>query len=244
MFSAVHDLVIDGRELRVFANGSGRPILFLHDLGASAAAFDGLTTSIVEGNRELVAVDLPGSGHSDPVAGSDVAAIRDHLIQALPQLCQEPLDVVGHGFGGYLALSIAAARPAQVGHLIVADPIIPPRSGPAASSRMPASMAVSGALTTLRRGKLKQNLQGLSRARGILDQLAQSDPVWWEQLSRIAGPTLVLGCADRDRGDRALLDLLASAIPGAVRNTTAGGTRPHASNPGDFAGHILDFLAS
>ncbi len=40
----------------------------LHDLGTSAATFEHLTTPLVCAvSRELVAVDLPGSGRSDPV---------------------------------------------------------------------------------------------------------------------------------------------------------------------------------
>ena len=104
-------------------------------------------------------------------------------------------------------------------------------------------MAVNGAITTLRRGKLRQNLTGFARAKAVLDQLSRSDPAWWDQLSRITAPTLVLGSSDGELGERALLDLLAGAIPGAVRNTVAGGRRAHQSAPDDFAGHVLDFLA-
>jgi esterase len=243
MYSAVHDLIVDSRDLRVFANGSGRPVLMLHDLGASAAAFEPLTSPVCAAGRELVAVDLPGSGHSDPVSGSELSAFVDHLVQALPQLSDQPLDMVGHGFGGYLAASLASARPGLIGKLVLSEPIVPPRSGPSVPARMPASMAVSGALTTLRRGKIRQNLHGLSRARAVLEQLSKTDPVWWQQLSHITAPTLILSSSDADLGERAVLDVLAGAIPGAVRNTVAGGRRPFQANPEDFAGHVLDFLA-
>ena len=244
MYSAVHDLIIDGSDLRVFSNGTGRPILMLHDLGASASVFEALTSPVCEAGRELVAIDLPGSGHSDPVANSELAGIVEHLVRALPQLSEEPLDLVGHGFGGYLAASIASARPAEIGRLILVEPALPPRSGPPAAARMPASMAVSGALSTLRRGKLKQNLSGYGRAKSILEQLAQSDQIWWQELSRITARTLVLSTREAAVAERALLDQLAQAIPGAVRNTVAGGRRPFTTDPGDFAGHVLDFCGS
>ena len=243
MYSAVHDLFIDGRELRVFSNGTGRPILMLHDLGTSGATFEPLTSAVCAASRELVAIDLPGSGHSDPVIGSDLDQYVGILIEALPQLSEQPLDLVGHGFGAYLAASIAADRPAGVRSLVLSEPTVPPRSGPPASARMPAGMALSGAVTTLRRGKLRQNLAGFSRAKSVLEQLAKADSQWWEKLARITAPTLVLGSVAQDRGDRAQLDLLAEAIPGAVRNTVNGPRKPHSTAPDEFARHVLEFCA-
>jgi esterase len=242
MYSAVHDLLVSGRDLRVYANGSGAPVLMLHDLGDSAAVFEPLTGAVCAAGRELVAVDLPGSGHSDPVSGSDVAASADALAEALPELSHDPMDIVGHGYGGYLALTLAAEHPELVDRLVVVDPLAPPRSGGRASARMPVGMAVNGAITTLRRGRLRQNLQGLGRARNVLDRLAEPDPAWWGQLARITAPTLVLGHRGAPTAEQALLDQLAEAIPGAVRNTTGGGRRPHAVEPDDFAGHVLDFV--
>ncbi|MTD12704.1 alpha/beta fold hydrolase [Nakamurella sp. YIM 132087] len=245
MYSAVHDMLIDERELRICSNGTGPPLLMLHDLGDSAAVFEQLTGPVCEARRELVALDLPGSGHSDPVPTTDLASFVEYLALALPALADgKTIDIGGHGFGGYLALSLAATLPDMFGHVVVVDPALPPRSGPAASSRMSMGMAVNGALTTLRRGKLRQNLSGLSRARSVLDQLAQADPAWWDRLATITAPTLILGHSGADTGERALLDQLAGAVPDAKRNTVAGGRRPHVADPADFAGHVLDFVAT
>ena len=78
-YSAVHDLCIDDREIRVYSNGTGTPVLMLHDLGTSAATFEHLTTPLVRADRELVAIDLPGSGRSDPLPDTDLASYVDHL---------------------------------------------------------------------------------------------------------------------------------------------------------------------
>lgn len=244
MYSAVHDILVDGRELRVYSNGTRHPVLFLHDLGASAAAFEPLTGPIVAGGHELVAIDLPGCGHSDPLPGSELGEYVDLLSGALAVLGQEAIDVVGHGFGGYLAAGIAARRPGAIGHLVLCEPSVPPRSGPPARARMSAAMAVGGAVTTLRRGRLRQNIHGYSRARAVLEQLAQADPQWWQAVSSIDTPTLVLGTSAGEPAERAALDQLAAAIPGALRNTVAGGRRPFQTHAADFAGHVLDFLAA
>jgi hypothetical protein len=97
-------------------------------------------------------------------------------------------------------------------------------------------------MTTLRRGRIKQNMAGFARAKAVLDQLAQADPGWWAALSQISAATLVIGGAT-DAGERALLDLLAGAIPGAVRADLGGSKRGHASDPDAFAETLMPFLA-
>jgi len=129
-----------------------------------------------------------------------------------------------------------------VRRLVLEQPIVPPRSGPPVSSRMSPGMALNGAVTTLRRGKIKQNVHGFSRARAVLAQLAQADPRWWESLAQITAPTLIIGGGSDDVGQRALLDLLAAAIPGAARADLGGSRRGHASDPDSFAAVVMPFL--
>ena len=242
-YSAVHDLFINEREIRVYSNGTGTPVLMLHDLGTSAATFEHLTTPLVRADRELVAIDLPGTGRSDPAPGDDLNSFVQHVAMVFADLGDEPIDLLGHGFGGYLAAGVAARYPQLIRKLVLVEPTAPPRSGAAASTRMSPGMALSGAVTTLRRGKLRQNLQGFSRARSVLDQLAKADPDWWESLGRITAPTMVLCSSAAEVGERAVLDLIAAAIPDAVRATVPGGRKPHASAPVEFSAQILEFFA-
>ena len=241
-FSAIFDLVIDDRDVRIYSNGTGEPVLMLPDLGSSAATWECLTGRVVERNRQLVAVDLPGTGHCDPVHGSDLGAFVDHVRRVVEHLGTGPIDLVGCGFGAYLAAGVAAKDPQLVRRVVLENPLLPPRSGPPVSSRMPAGMAVSGAVTTLRRGRLKQNVLGFSRARAVLEQLSKADPQWWNSLSQISAPTLVLGTGATEAGDRALLDQLAGAIRGAVRTDLSKVKRGHASDPNAFAAAVLPFL--
>ena len=107
---------------------------------------------------------------------------------------------------------------------------------------MSPGMALGGAVTTLRRGKIKQNRHGFSRARAVLAQLARADPRWWESLAQITAPTLIIGGGTDDLGQRALLDLLAAAIPGSARADLGGWRRGHASAPDSFAAVVMPFL--
>jgi hypothetical protein len=109
---------------------------------------------------------------------------------------------------------------------------------------MAPGMAISGAVTTLRRGRIKQNMLGFARAKAVLEQLAQADPMWWNSLSQISAPTLVIGSGATEAGDRAILDLLASAIPDARRVDLPGSKRGHASDPRAFCAEMMPFLVS
>jgi len=243
-FSAIYDLVVDERDIRIYSNGTGAPVLMVPDLGSSAATWECLTGRVCEQDRQIVAIDLPGTGHSDPVRGSDLTAFVEHLQRVVEHLGNDPIDLVGCGFGGYLAASLAARSPGLVRRLILENPSLPPRSGPPVRSRMAPSMAISGAVTTLRRGRIKQNVLGFSRAKAVLEQLAQADPAWWDALSQITAPTLVIGSGATEVADRALLDLLAGAIPGALRTDLAAGRRGHANDPDGFAAALMPFLAA
>ncbi len=246
MYSVVHDLIIDDRELRVYANGTGAPLLMLHDLGDSATVFEPLTGPICLTRHELVAVDLPGFGRSDPPPAPGLAGILEVLAAALPRITEregDRLDLAGHGLGGYLALSLAARMPSMIRAVLVLEPTVPPRSGGRVAARMPLGMAVNGAVTTLRRGKLRQNLGGLGRARSVLGDLATADPAWWSALSWITARTLVISHGTAGIGERAVADQVAAAVPGARRaDLERAGHRPQVEAPAALARVMLDFL--
>lgn len=128
-FSAIYDLTIDERDVRIYSNGTGDPVLSVPDLGPSAATWECLTHRVCDSDRQLVAIDLPGSGHSDPVRGSELPAFVDHLRRVIEHLSTDPVDVVGCGLGGYLAASVAAKDPQLVRRLVLEQPTAPPRSG-------------------------------------------------------------------------------------------------------------------
>lgn len=96
-------------------HGSGDPeVLALHGWGRDGADFartlDGL---------DAVALDLPGFGASPPPgeatgAGGYAAAVMPAL-EAFPR----PPVVVGHSFGGRVAVSLAASRPDAVRALVL-----------------------------------------------------------------------------------------------------------------------------
>lgn len=211
-FSLAHDVYIGDHMVRIRCAGTGRPVLLLHDIGGCGANFASLTSPIVAIGREAVAPDLPGFAQSDPIPGG-MPELLEYLEQFADQTVTDDIDVVGHGFGGYLALSLAARRPDRFSRIVLQDPMTPPPVGGRAKPRMGASMALNGAFTTVRRGRLLQNVGGFGRARHLLEGVGHADPGWWDALAGIDADVLLLDLRG-DRADNRTAEL-AAALPSA-----------------------------
>ncbi len=112
--------------MRLLSHGSGPPLVLLHGVSLSAAAWAPLFGALP--GWRLLAVDLPGHGLSDPAAyrrgrvRRDAHALIDDILDALG-LDQSP--VVGHSLGGMLALWYAAAGPERISGLVaIGEPAV------------------------------------------------------------------------------------------------------------------------
>jgi pimeloyl-ACP methyl ester carboxylesterase len=238
-YSVVRDLLVDGRDLRLYASGVGRPVVLLHALASTAASFEACAPALIAAGHEVVALDLPGHGHSAPVRGSELDATVVALAEAIAQAVHGPADLIGHDLGGYLALTLAVRNPHLVRSVVVEEPLVPPRSGRAPASMVPAAVRMRRAGIVARQGRY-----GLARVRTIVDQLRSADPAWWAALGGIRVPVLVLdGGAGRAQSGIDLDDLAAS-IPGAQRRSVAAGHRLHQASPDAFVGLTVPFLAA
>ncbi len=113
-----------GGKLAVDDGGSGPAVVFLHSLAGNASQW-AAQLEHVRRTRRAIAMDLRGHGGSEaPSDGQyrmeDQVADVDAVVDALGV---ERFAVVGHSFGAGVALEYAAARPARITHLVVADPI-------------------------------------------------------------------------------------------------------------------------
>jgi pimeloyl-ACP methyl ester carboxylesterase len=237
-YSVVRDLVVGGSDLRLYASGVGRPVVMLHALATTASSFEAAAHPLIAAGHEVVALDLPGHGGSDPVRGSELDAYVEALIEALEQAIDSPIDLVGHEFGGYLALTLTVARPDLVRSVVVEEPLVPPRSGRGPASVVPTSVRVRRVVTVARQGRY-----GLARVRAIVDQVRTADPAWWTRLSSIRVPVLVLDGGGGRARSGIDLDDLSAAIPGAVRGSVDAGHRLHQAAPDQFAALVVPFLA-
>src|SRR3982751_356877 len=98
---------VEGARIYVVEEGEsqGHPVLFLHGNPDSADMWSGVIDRLKTKHRyRCIAIDLPGFGRSEAPAGFDAsleseARFVDDLVSALG--ITEPLDIVGHDFGGH-----------------------------------------------------------------------------------------------------------------------------------------------
>ena len=120
--------------LHVIERGDGSdgepPLLFLH--GACGNALDqlGAFGHRLPPTRRAIFVDRPGHGYSDrgPHA-STPSGQADALVTALDALGIERAVVVGHSFGGAVALGMAIEHPERVAGLVLLAPASHPWPG-------------------------------------------------------------------------------------------------------------------
>ncbi len=113
-----------GRVHVLLAGRAGSPLILLPGLGASGGDFGELLARLATRHR-VAAIDLPGSGLSDPVS------FQGHPRQAWDQLIGAVVDelgvtqfnLVGHSLGGLAAGSYATAHPERVGGLVLISPL-------------------------------------------------------------------------------------------------------------------------
>jgi pimeloyl-ACP methyl ester carboxylesterase len=96
-------------ELAYDRSGSGEPVVLLHGLGSRRKAFRPVIDRLA-GEREMIAVDLPGFGESRPDPAGTKLRIGDHaerIADLFEELGLERPHVAGNSMGGGIALELA-----------------------------------------------------------------------------------------------------------------------------------------
>lgn len=117
------------RSLSALVWGDGDPeIVFLHGGAQNAHTWDTVALAL---GRPLVAIDLPGHGHSDAAknGSTDVATNAADIAHAIRALAPNAELVVGMSLGGVTAIALAGAAPELVRRLALVD-ITPGVDGP------------------------------------------------------------------------------------------------------------------
>ena len=116
-------------------SGEGVPVvLALHGWARTHRDFDAALRGF-----DAIAVDLPGFGATPPPTGVWGAADYAACVAAVLDDMAVPVVVVGHSFGGRVAVHLAAQRPAAVRALVLAGvPLlrVAPRRRPPAGFRL------------------------------------------------------------------------------------------------------------
>lgn len=109
-----------GTELAYVDTGPspGPTILFLHGFPSSSATFRQVTPILSQVAR-VIAPDLPGFGHSDPLPQAGFTAFSQAISELLQHLGIESLIIYLHDFGAPVGLDLAMRAPDRVRGLII-----------------------------------------------------------------------------------------------------------------------------
>lgn len=249
---------VEGAKVAYSEAGRGEPTVLLHCTGGSRPQWQALSAEL-ESRYRVIAPDLYGYGGTDPWPGDGPLTLAHEaaLVEAVTQGCERPVHLVGHSYGGAVALRAALEAPDRVASLTLIEPVafhllandnladellLDEIEAVAAAVRHAAASGDhagglerfvdywSGAGSWARtRPELRRALMARvgTIAMNFFATMAEPTPV--AACQRLAIPTLVLSGSHSPAPARRIAQLLADAIPHAVHHIVEG------------AGHMLPF---
>ena len=229
------------------------PILVLHGWGAHIEAV-GPILAALDGAADVIALDLPGFGESEPPEEAwDVDSYARFIVHFLDELGVERAHLVGHSHGGRVSIALAADEPGRVGRLLLVDSAgIPPRRGWRYRRRV--AVAKLGRLVGKLGGPGRQ-LQDRMRARvASRDYLEASEAMRGtfraviaadlrDRMPRIGAPTLLVWGERDDDTPLWMGQEMERLIPDAGLVVLEGaGHYSYADSPGQFGAVARRFL--
>ena len=122
---------IDGYNIHYTDIGSGQPVVLLHSQPANERQFDLLKNKLKE-NYRVISIDRPGMGYSEgpKINSSERLFLQAEIIsKLLDEIIDEKPIVVGHSYGGALALSLALYEEKNIKKLILVNVVSHPWKG-------------------------------------------------------------------------------------------------------------------
>jgi pimeloyl-ACP methyl ester carboxylesterase len=223
-------------------------------------------------DRPLVAIDLPGHGHSDWRADHNYspASLADDVALAVGSLAPPARAVVGMSLGGLTAISLAARYPALVRRLVVVDvtpgvdrakaePIITFVSGPERFASFDEILDrtvthnPTRTVSSLRRGVLhnaRELPDGSWEWRYDRERASNSEGVipnlgeLWDELESVTAPLLLVrGGSSGVVGDEDVAELLRRQPKAEVIVVDGAGHSVQGDRPVELAGVIDAFVS-
>jgi pimeloyl-ACP methyl ester carboxylesterase len=260
---------LNGARIAYAATGSGETVLLLHATASAGAQWQALAETLRPGWR-VVAPDLYGYGESDPWPGHGPFALAEEAALAeavladagladagLADAGQGPIHLIGHSYGGAVALRFALQQPERLLSLVLIEPLAfhllreeaacPPNRD-LFGEVMEVAALVSGAAAS---GDYRRGMAGFVDYWNGKDSWLRAKPELQAALARhtpkvaldfravttectprtayerIAVPTLILSGSCSPRPTRRIAELLAESLPESWLQTIEG------------AGHML-----
>lgn len=253
--------------------GDGRPLLLLHGLTGHRDDFRERMPELADLGR-LLAPDVRGHGdfsRSTEAKGFAFSQLVEDLREVFDALEIERCDLLGHSFGGMIALRFALAHPERLASLVLMNtsPFVPDGYSRDALDKGGAIARARGMTF------LQEVVEKATRASGPAEEAEMAakwggdgywehhrmrygamDPVAYgplglcmmdqvpvdDRLGEIACPTTVI-IGDRDLGFLRAADVFEARIPGVVRVTLEdAGHHPHMEEPAAWSAAVRDHV--
>jgi pimeloyl-ACP methyl ester carboxylesterase len=114
--------LLNGINVHYQVMGEGPDVVMLHGVTSSLAIWYAKVMPELSKNFRVTAYDLRGHGYSDATpTGYTTRALADDLLALLDHLKIEKARLVGHSFGGSIALHLALLHPQRVEGVVLGD---------------------------------------------------------------------------------------------------------------------------
>ncbi len=253
-------------------SGKAPLVVLLHSSVSSGKQWRALA-ELLESEFRLLAPDLYGYGDTDDWPGGGALSLADEAAAVQPLFADDPgpVHLVGHSYGGAVAVNLALAYPGRFSSLTLFEPVsfYLLRGRGAEDQRLLDEIKGMAAAVeeAVEAGDPARGMAGfvnywngegawaalpeeyrdsLARRTGkvVLDfRCTIGDPSGLGECRALDLPTLILSGADSPAPARRIAELLSAAIPGALLETVAGvGHMAPLSDPGRVNGPISEHL--
>lgn len=220
------DVKVGGVRLACHVHGApdAPPLVLLHALGERGGTWDAVTAEFA-GFFRVITIDLRGHGESDWPGAYSFELIRDDVLGVLDELRLPKITLVGHSMGGTVAYLVAEEQPSRINRLILEDTLPPRPRNRAVPERPEGPLPFDWAVVP-----------------AVVRQLNDPDPAWWDRLTRISAPTLLIAGGQDSHIPQDQLKEVAVRVPSCTMLTISTGHHVHATRPTEFAAAALAFL--
>jgi len=213
----------NGVRLNTSTLGNGPPLVMIHGLlvGNMATWYFGAAPALAK-QFSVLLYDLRGHGRSQrPPTGYTLADMTDDLVGLVDQQPQ-PVTLVGHSYGGLIALNFAIRFPDRVSRLVLVEAPLPPSEfteltefvqlDPAEMvESMPDQLQAMVATGGRRARRFVTGLAELATSTTILQDLQSEPDIPADKLATVPCPTLAV--YGRKSACLPVADRLRAAIP-------------------------------
>ena len=263
-------LPVGAATIALRSTGSGSPVVLLHSSASNSQQWRKVAAVLGEHHR-ICMPDFPGCGDSTPWHGRHARRIADDaaIVAAIAEHLGRPVDLVGHSYGGAVALAAARNHPDCIASLAVIEPVafslLADGSEPACAGEIAdlAGTIWQGLTTGDHAGAMAgfidywngadtwerigpERRAELTRAIAPIAQefcAVLSSDLCWDDLAALEMPATVIGGVLSPLPARRLADRIAAALPHAWQSIIAGaGHMAPLSHPMETAALLMAHL--